>query len=166
MTCKLMQGMKLCYVDTPQGTHNVHFPPPPFLKFFFFFLSFSCYISVSFCAGRSGKAVSEKRLSQWFETVHCTFQPAHFRPHRRDLILLGILWMPSSESRRCLCQLQWDWWKVALEAEIPANWQRGCGLAPLFTLILEWSVCLSGWYTGPGINELLVTTAIRWRYKD
>lgn len=25
--------------------------------------------------------------------------------------------------------------------EIPANWQRGRGLAPLFPLILEWSVC-------------------------
>lgn len=30
---------------------------------------------------------------------------------------------------------------MALEAEIPANWQRGCGLAPLYPLILEWSVC-------------------------
>lgn len=25
---------------------------------------------------------------------------------------------------------------------IPANRQRGCGQAPLFALILEWSVCL------------------------
>lgn len=30
---------------------------------------------------------------------------------------------------------------MALQAEIPANWQRGCGLAPLFALIVEWSVC-------------------------
>lgn len=28
-----------------------------------------------------------------------------------------------------------------MRTEIPANWQRGCGLAPLFPLILEWSVC-------------------------
>lgn len=41
-------------------------------------------------------------------------------------------------------------------AEIPANWQRGCGLAPLCSpLILKWSVC-QGDTLGPGINELLV----------
>lgn len=71
--------------------------------------------------------------------------------------------MLSSESRRCLCQLQCDWWKVALDAEIPANWQRVCGLAsfvPPYTGV----VCQSGWYTGPGINELLVSAAFRpWR---
>lgn len=80
--------------------------------------------------------------------------------HRGDLMLPGIPWMPRSESRRCLCQLQWDWWKVALEAEIPANWQRCCGLAPLFPPHTG-VVCLYGWYTAPGINELLVSTAIR-----
>lgn len=58
-----------------------------------------------------------------------------------DLMLLGIPWMLASESCRCLCQLQCDWWKVALVAEIPVNWQRGFGLAPLFPPILEWSVC-------------------------
>lgn len=30
---------------------------------------------------------------------------------------------------------------MALEGQIPANWQSGCGQAPLFALILEWSVC-------------------------
>lgn len=31
--------------------------------------------------------------------------------------------------------------KWLLRDEIPANWQRVCGLAPLFPLIVEWSVC-------------------------
>lgn len=74
-------------------------------------------------------------------------------------MLLGIPWMPPSESRRCLCQLQWDWLESgSREPKFLLIGNVAVDLCPPPLLFLAYTgvVCLSGWYTGPGINELLV----------
>lgn len=81
--------------------------------------------------------LSEKQL----EKVRCISSTVRLWLRRGDLMLPGIPWMHPRESQRCLCQLQWDCWKVPLEVQIPANWQRGQAQAPLFANIGGFCVC-------------------------